>query len=233
MKQVPLYEFIIEEFDEIQANSGFPHGSFVILDYDGTNVWFVLRAVRFEDETIAEEAYCGVRWNLTEGLERFTDIMDKPFELMSRNPVTQNFIVKTTDTLEQQFVQSLDGTGEFWNNALSVEQLGGPSQMAEERAEIAVMSGWGIELLHPNTGGNLVRIKSYDDIDPDGKYRHEPKPRISVSPDGQLLTFALEHIADPGRFTIFTLDREGKELKIIYEDVSTGTPKISGELKED
>lgn len=231
MQEIDLEAFIIEAFDSIDANGGEVAGEYVLLNEDGSSAYFVLRGIRFEDAFPEEERWLVVQWDKDGGLIALSDLLEYPVELYCFNYFTDNMVL-IAQTPEGDFVQSFEPDGEFFFNAAKEDYLSNPNQTVVPRSEMAVLSEWGVEILHPDGGNNISRVISYEEIDPSGNYEHEPNGRISISHDGKIIIFALEHKDSPGDFSLFTLDREGENLENVVSGVPMGIPVISNEFEE-
>ncbi len=218
-------QFIENNFANTQINSATPFGEYLFLNTQGDKIWFVLKLFNFQDGIETNIKYAIVEYYNKDFILR-SAVKDEPIELRGYNSYSRHLITVVGDT-----VKTLDENNEFYNNKLKLENLSNPNQFSVARAEVVVWADEGLELLNPSTGAFLKSIIKYSMIDPTGQMLIQSNPRLSISPDGSYIVFALSYKDNPNVYSLFIVDRDGKNVKKLTE-MPMGIPKISNELKE-
>ena len=70
------------------------------------------------------------------------------------------------------------------------------------------------------------------ELDPDDEFVHERNSRLSISTDGKIIALALRHKDTEHLYTLFTVDRDGNNLKVLKTNLPMGIPVVSKEMSE-
>jgi len=115
---------------------------------------------------------------------------------------------------------------------IDYENFSNPEQFAKEKSQMAVWSDDGITIYDLTTMSIKQNIISWGRID--SLYQglaHKKNKRLSFSPDGEYITFALPNINDMYNYDLFVIKKDGSEFKRILKSAKVGIPVISSVIE--
>lgn len=211
-------------FHLTEAETFQPVNEEIIMSKDGSKIWFVVKGMKKVGNELETVGYQIINWdNGTLKSCTATDSLIQPMQIRGINYATMRLIV----TLGETVYNFRTNNYEFNYNALKPENLSNTEQVAKELDRMVIWTPEGIEIAHPDGGGYVSKVLNFNTlIQGFGAYITTPTKRLSFSPDGKRIVFALPkttgNVCD-----IFVVDWDGKNLKRIMLNMPIGSIVIS------
>ena len=205
------------------------YGDRTLINRDGDRFWFVA-AITSTGTQGLDSLYCIAEWNAGT-----IHIISKPSTALLRlrgynHFAEELFVLNETDDRISMFSIS-DGVMGL-TTTLSGAQLQSPLQCSTDGEHIAVWGADAIELFH-TASNRLTPLVSRSDVtrlSAGGATVFKNSGRLSMSPDGEWITFALPRAENPELYNIFIVRRDGTWLQRVASNVSCSVPVISNDV---
>ncbi len=227
---VDLKQFLIDNFPDIDVEGGQAWGEYIVQNENGSKIWFSVRALNYSWS--GQIRYGLVSWTKEDGLKLESQVLTGEVKIWGYNHLTKELLVTHLDTANGGITVAKNFDDGFLTYiTLNKDNLSGPDQIAVKRSEMAIINETGIELFHPDNGNYLSTVITFDKIDPNSEYIHDDGQLITMSPDAQVIVFALTDNTQDRDRTLFMVNRDGTGLKILAQGYKMGIPVISDEFE--
>ncbi len=221
-----LNQFLTNKLSEDNVNSADFYGQNMMVNDDGTLIYFVIKGKQFSNNQFKDIGYYVIQFS--DGtFNKMTNKSDETIELLGFDEKSQKIFAKYGTILK-----AID-KGNTISTMFSTANLSNPNQFAKSKAEVVIWSDFGIELYNSNTEQKINDIISWDTLNtmyPDIKNIVRSN-KLSLSPDGGLIVFGFDKNTDPASYDLFAIRRNGKDLKRLVPNTPVGIPVISWGIK--
>lgn len=222
MSLIPIYDQAIEMFEGLGANVLDPTGEYLILNRDGSKIFFVLNASTYNGTSKIDRGFKIFVWG-DGGLQTASSLHLYRISLAGMNMQTERALATIGDTLYTVYTYD-----ELRLHALGPNNLSNPNQFAKVGDEMVVWTDWGIEIVYADQGNLIRRVISFEDLEeafPGLVYGRSSN--LSFSPDHEYIVFGFFRQDSRSRQDLIVCNREGGELKKIVENGAFGIPVLS------
>ncbi len=201
-------------------------GDCTLIDSEGDKLWFIAMVTENTIQGI-DSLYYISEWN-TGSIRIISSPFTSPIRLRGRNiPEGALYILNENDN--SIFLFSVrDGSLE--KTAMNGSQFLSPLQCSHQGDYLALWGNGGIELYDAAMRRISTVLTSADITRLGNGAVFKNSERLSISPDGIWIAFALPTSANSSLFHIFIVRRDGSELQRIADGVSCGVPVISDDV---
>ena len=206
---------------------------YILTSNDGKSVWFLMNSFEFSGHDDV-------------GFMAISDFMLLEFNNDKIVPIIKpDYRIKQilgadypNERILVLIVSLIDSTIFAYNETDSIpvnipyENFSNPEQFAKEKSEMAGWSDDGIAIYDLTTMTIRQNVISWGRID--SLYpglAHQKNKRLSFSPDGEYITFALPQINESNKFDLFIVKSDGSEFKRILKNAPVGIPVISSVIE--
>ena len=225
MTTISIKNFCMNQFLGMGVNVILPAGRNILINQDGSKIWFVIQALKFANNQYTSMGYRVIEWN-DSTISSYSDIIDAPVTLWGIDPFSENILLQTGSTL-----QVLGANQTMSQTSLLLPNLSNPNQFAKESTELAIWTNDGIDIYNFAQGASTSTVMTFTSFD--GQYpgyKHESNVSLSIAPDAQVITFALAKTANPTHYDLFIINRDGSGLKKIATDIPICEPVVSNRI---
>lgn len=196
-----------------QVNSVIPDGDNILINNDGTKIFFLICGCKISNTTFKNLGYIISEYSNGKFANLTPNIL--PVSL------TLNYYDKYSNLLLLSYVDStytLNLEKKYFdiNPGLDAKYIHNTYQFSYSDIEMVQWTDYGIELFYPSNGHFIKHVISKQEIAasfPD--YNLDPKGRIALSSDCKVIVFGLAKNINQDIYDIFMVNRDGTELKRI------------------
>mgnify|MGYP000238802245 CR=1 FL=1 len=223
MDTILLQDSLKVFFDSSQAEVFLPVNQEIIISKEGNQMWFVMKGLKKVGNDLETVGYQIISWK--DGILKsctHTDALN-PIQIRGINFATMRLILTIGETVNNFRTNNY----EFNYNALKPENISNPEQIAKDLDRMVIWTKEGIEIAYPDGGGYVAKVINFNTIIQGyGAYDITSSKRLSFSPDGKKIVFALPKLTG-NVYDIFVVDWDGKNLKRIMINMPLGVPVLS------
>ncbi len=200
-----------------------PAGNQVLVNEDGSRIWFVVTGVRFPADV--EELAAWQIWEWNNGtLHPVTAPDARAYALRGFDNTTGTLLYEHGDTLfaasgSSRKVLTLPAASLVW-----------AQQLAVSASRMVVFGTGGIELRSPVTGALISTPVLFTHPTLTGCDAQAAGRALAIAPDGGAIVFMLARSDGSGRRSVFMASTDGSRITMLLPAVACGMPVISDPL---
>jgi hypothetical protein len=217
-----LRQFYIESFSEKGFDNAQLYGKNILINEDGSKIWFVLKGMDFDNGTFSDLGYSIIQFENGQ-FKKYGKYSSTPIEL-SGIDFKSNKIFCNVDNLLKYTISG----GDFINSTFSIDEIYSFHQFELNKSIVVIGDSTGISLYDTKTESLIKTVITWDSL---GKayplMTYKATEKISISPDGGLIVFALHPKNDIQSYTLYAIRKDGSGLKRIVPETPLGMPVVS------
>ena len=213
-----LTTFLNEKFPEYSIDGFIPAGENLAMSFDGSSVYLTVIATSYGNPAT------NVCLKYSNGdFKVLNESVSEIMEIAGYDQVNDNVIIISNGEIYK--ISEISGVD---NLEIGTGLIENPAQFTRKKAQLVVFEDGTIRLYSADNGSLIKDVVSYDEINvmyPN--YKNKADGKLSVSPSGDWIIFALERKDRSNRYGLFTIRTDGSKLRLLKEDIALDMPLIS------
>lgn len=217
-----LKEFLIDKYPEYSIDGFIPSGKEMIMNYDGSCFYFSI--------TATSQGNPVTNLLLKYSYNKFSVINESDsniMEIVGYDKINDNVIYKENSSIFR--ASSTNGVSLLEINEALIKSN---RQFARKKSQLVVFDNEFIRLLSSEDGSIIKDVVSFDEIiGIHPNFEKKDTEKLSISPSGDYIIFALERINSDKRYGLFTIRADGTELMLIKDNIALNNVLISDHIE--